>query len=75
MVAPRPRFSGRPGLGAVERLDLALLVDRQHDRVGRRRDVQANHVVQLLGERRVARQLEAAPAVRSQSVVVPDLHH
>ena len=35
------------GLGAVERLDLALLVDRQHDGVGRRIDVEADDVAQL----------------------------
>ena len=38
---------GQAGLGAVERLDLALLVDRQHDGVRRRVDVKADHVAQL----------------------------
>ena len=40
------------GLGAVERLDLALLVDRQHDGMGRRIDVQADDVPQLGDELR-----------------------
>ena len=35
------------GLGAVERLDLALLVDRQHDRMGRRIDIEPDDVAQL----------------------------
>ena len=35
------------GLGAVERLDLALLVDRQHDGVGGRIDIEADDVAQL----------------------------
>jgi hypothetical protein len=38
---------GQAGLGAVERLDLALLVHRQHDRMRRRIDVEADHVLQL----------------------------
>ena len=46
-------------LGAVERLDLALLVDREHDGVGGRIDVEADDVLELLGELRVVRQLEA----------------
>ncbi len=42
-----------PGLGAIECLDLALLVDRQHDRVLRRVQVKADHVDQLFGEPRI----------------------
>ena len=38
------------GLGAVERLDLALLVDRQHDGVRRRIDVEPDDVAQLVDE-------------------------
>ena len=48
------------GLGAVERLDLRLLVDRQHHGVGRRVDIQADDVDELLGEGRVVGELEAA---------------
>ena len=61
-------------LGAVERLDLALLVDRQHDGMGRRIDIEADDVVELLGEGRVVGQLEGAPAMRREAVGVPDLH-
>ena len=46
------------GLGAVERLDLALLVDRQHDGMGGRIDVEPDHVAQLVGEVRVVGELE-----------------
>jgi hypothetical protein len=35
-------------VGAVERLDLALLVQRQHDGVGGRVDIEADDVAQLL---------------------------
>ena len=47
------------GLGAVERLDLALLVDREHDGVRRRIDVEPDDVAQLVGEVRVVGELEA----------------
>ena len=35
------------GLGAVEGLDLALLVDREHHRMGGRIDIEADDVAQL----------------------------
>src|SRR5512134_3841808 len=35
------------GLGAVERLNLALFVHRQHDRMRRRVDIEADHVLNL----------------------------
>ncbi len=38
------------GLGAVKRLDLAFLVDRENHGVGRRIDVEANDVLELGGE-------------------------
>ena len=63
------------GLGAVERLDLAFLVDRQHHRVRRRIDVKADHVPQLVGELRVIRELELAHPVRRETVAVPDALH
>jgi hypothetical protein len=37
-------------LGSVERLDLALLVNRKDHRVRRRMDVEADNVLELLGE-------------------------
>ena len=38
------------GLGAVERLDLALLVDREDDSMGGRIDIEADDVAQLVDE-------------------------
>ena len=52
------------GLGAVERLDLALLVDRQHDGVRRRIDIEPDDVAQLVDELRVVGELELPHAVR-----------
>ncbi len=63
---------GQAGLGAVERLDLALLVDRQHDGMGRRIDIEADDVAQLVGELRVGGELELPPAVGLQPVRLPD---
>ena len=63
------------GLGAVERLDLALLVDRQHDRMRRRIDVEADDVLQLGGELRIVGELELAHPVRLQPMAAPDALH
>ena len=70
-----PRLDRQSGLGAVERLDLALLVDRQHHRMGRRIDIEPDDVGQLGGELGVARALEGAQPVRLQSVRPPDALH
>ena len=62
-------------LGAVERLDLALLVDREDDGMGGRIDVEADDVLELLGELRVVRQLEGPDAVRRELVGLQDALH
>src|SRR5215469_9969545 len=50
-------------LSAVERLDLALFVDRQHHGTGWRIDIEPNNVAQFGGKARIARALEGAAAV------------
>ena len=62
-------------LGAVERLDLALLVDRQHDGMGRRVDVEADDVAQLRHELGITRELEAAQAMGCEPMRLPDALH
>src|SRR6516162_48336 len=62
----------QPGLGAVERLDLALLIDRQHQGMLRRIDIEADDILDLGGKFRVARQLEGAHPMRLQTVRRPD---
>jgi hypothetical protein len=69
------RLHRQTRLGAVERLDLRLLVEREDDGVTRRVDLQADHVFELLGESRVGRQLEAAHPMRRQARLLPDLVH
>jgi hypothetical protein len=54
---------------------LALLVDREHDRVRRRIDVEPDDCAQLRGELRVLRQLEPAHPVRMQAMRLPDPLH
>ena len=53
----------------------SLLIDRQHHGVGRRSDIETDHVSELGGELRVARPLEGAHAVRLQLVCFPDALH
>ena len=63
------------GLGAVERLDLALFVDAEHDRVRRGIDIQPDDVAQLVDERGVLGQLELPDAMRLEPVSPPDALH
>ena len=48
-----PGLHREPGLGAIERLDLRLLVHREHQRVLRRVHVETDDVLHLGGELRI----------------------
>src|SRR6201999_96088 len=48
-------FHRQAGLRAIECLDLALFIDRQHDRVHRWIDIEADDLAQLGGEPRIIR--------------------
>lgn len=63
------------GLGAVERLDLALLVSAQHQRALGGMQVQSHHIGQLLEESPVAAHLERVDPIRLQAVGLPDPVH
>ena len=59
-----PFLHGQAGLGALESLDLALLIHAQdHGFVGRI-EVQPHHVGEFLGEPPVLRELESLRPVR-----------
>lgn len=62
----------QPQLGAVEGLDLALLVHGQHQGSLGRVDVEPDDVADLLDELRVVRELEGLNPVRLQAVPAPD---
>src|ERR1700691_340654 len=54
----------QPRLGAVERLDLRLLIDPEHQRVLGRIDVETDDILNLGGKLRIVRQLEGAHPMR-----------
>ena len=62
-------------LGAVEGLDLALLVDRDNDGVGRRVHIEADDVLDLLGEGWIGGPLEGADAVGLETGGFPEALH
>ena len=59
-------------LCSVQRLDLALLVEREHDRPFRRGHVEPYHVTEFLDELRIGGELEVPYPVRLQAVRLPD---
>src|SRR5260221_136654 len=63
------------GLGAVERLDLTLLVGAQHQRSFGRVEIQADNIADLLDQLRISRQLECFGAMRLQSEGFPNPVH
>jgi hypothetical protein len=66
-----PGLERQARLRAVERLDLALLVDRDDHHVLGRVHVEADDVLDLLGELRIVGALEGANAMRLQPVRLP----
>ena len=78
IVGHRLAFAGlerQAGLGAVERLDLGLLVDREHQRVCRRRHVEADDVFELGDEIGVVRAFEGSETMGLQLMSLPDPLH
>ena len=62
-------------LGAVQRLDLGLLIDAQHQRAFRRVEVEPDDVDHLLDQLRVVGELERADLVGLELVITPDPVH
>jgi hypothetical protein len=77
MAAPLGHAEGQrqQRLGAVQRLDLRLLVHTQHHGMGGRRQVQAHDVAHLVDEQRIGGQLEGLGAMRLQAKGPPDAQH
>jgi hypothetical protein len=72
MVPVRPFLIGSPGWRAVQRLDLAFLIDREHDGVVGCVDVEPDDLFELGRELRFVGQLEPANQMRPQAVSAPD---
>jgi len=68
-------LEGQAGLGSVERLDLALLVDRKDDGVRGRIDVEPDDVAHLVDEGRIIGQLELPDPMRLEPMGAPDALH
>ena len=70
--AEPPLLQRQARLGAIERLNLALFVDRKHDGVGGRIDIEPDDVAQLVDEVWIVRELELPDAMRLKPVRAPD---
>jgi len=70
-----PALNRQASLRAIERLNLALLIDRQNDGVLRRIDIKADDIAQLGNELSVVRQLELPHTMRLQAMRAPDAPH
>src|SRR3977135_2273653 len=66
------RLHWQTRLGAVERLDWALLIDREDDCMGWRIDIKADDVAQLVDKLRVGGELELFHPMRLKAVRTPD---
>ncbi len=71
-MVPAVPSSAAGGLGAVQGLDLRLLIDTEHHGVGGRIDIELDDVAGLGGELRIVGRLEGPDTVRGQAVGFPD---
>src|SRR6202789_366451 len=62
-------------LSAIQRLNLALLVDREHNGVVWRVEVETNHIAHLFHEEWVGGELETLAAMRLQGEELKDAMH
>ena len=62
-------------LGAIQRLDLALLIDPEHQAMRRGVEVKPDHVVQLVGKLRITAEFEGPQPVWGETMDAPDLLH
>ena len=65
-------FHRQPRLGAIEGLDLALLVDREDDRMIRGIDIESHDILELGRKGGIVRQFELAHLMRLETVRSPD---
>ena len=65
------QFHQQTRLGAVKRVDLRFLVDREHQAVRRRIDVKADDIAQFGGKLGVTAEFEDPQAMRRMTSAVP----
>ena len=63
---------GKAWLGAVEGLDLALLIDAEHQRLVGRIEIKSHDVLDLFGKIGIVGDFEAAHQMRFKAVFMPD---
>src|SRR6266481_2392763 len=63
------------GLGAIQRLDLTLLIHTKHQRLVGRVEIEAHYVAEFFDKVLVARELESAHPMRLQTVCIPHPCH
>ena len=68
-------FERQARLGAIQRLDLALLVHTEHQRFFRRVEIEAHYVGELLQKLRITGEFETLGPVRLEAVALPDAVH
>ena len=68
-------LQGQARLCAVECLDLAFLIDRKHERLLRRVEIEPDDILDLVGEVGIVGNLEAAHEMRLEAVLCPDTLH
>jgi hypothetical protein len=73
--AVTPLLHGQTGLRAIERLDLALFIDRENHSMRRRIHIEPDDVSQLGGKLRIVGEFEQTCSVRLQTVPAPYALH
>src|SRR4030081_1282883 len=68
-------LQGKPRLGTIESLNLALFIDRQHNGVRGRIDIEADHIAQFIDELRIIRELELANPMGLEPMGTPNTLH
>ena len=74
-IVRRGRLHRQAGLGTIEGLDLAFLIDREHQAVRRRVDIKSDHVAHLDGKLRITAELEDPQPVWGEAMGAPDFLH
>lgn len=70
-----PWGQGQAGLRSIQGLDLAFLIDAEHQRPARRIEIQPDDIVHLVDEGRIGGQLEGLCQMRFEAKGLLDTHH